>query len=91
MFAANGCKSVAKTNERKRKGENKRLSDWNAMRSDGRGRVHVCVRDSGQQRLLENRNLETWWRSMDVRHEKWAYGLEMVVWTEGRYAASKAS
>src|SRR5438552_16016262 len=67
------------------------LSDRNVGRRDDRGRVHVYIRDSGQQLSLAIGDLETRWRSVDVRHEEWPYGLEMVGRAQGRYAASKAS
>jgi len=46
------------------------ISNWNAVRRDGYGRVHLRVRNSGQQRLLAMGNLETRRRSLDLRHEK---------------------
>ena len=79
MFAASGCKSAS--NERQMKQnvarEDKHFSHWHAVRSDDGGRIHVRLRNSGQQLLLANGNLETGRRSVDVRHEKWSHGLEM--------------
>src|SRR6266513_2010169 len=73
----------------KRGGDDKHFSYWHAVRSDDSGRIHVRLRNSGEQLLLENGNLETRRRSVDVRQEKWPHGLEMAGSTQGRYAASK--
>jgi len=43
------------------------ISDWSAVRSNHNGRCHVCIRNSGQQYLLANGDLETRWRGLDLR------------------------
>jgi hypothetical protein len=46
------------------------ISDWNAVRSDDHSRGYRCIRNSGQQRLLANGDLETRRRRLDCGSER---------------------
>ena len=77
-----GCQFVVKPNhldaelrrtDKGKCGEEKdhaHISDWNAMRSNTGDRIHVHVRNSGEQLLLANGDLQTRRRSVDVRCEE---------------------
>jgi len=52
------------------------ISHWNALRSDYHDRGYVWIRNSGQQHLLANGDLEPRRRSVDCR-QGWPYRLEM--------------
>ena len=43
------------------------IFNWDAVRRDGYGRVHVCFRNSSEQRSLAMGDLEPRWRSLDLR------------------------